>query len=253
MNIHLTCSSPYCKRNGGKDTPEMAFCDCVANIDLPRLPTCFRRFLREEFEKKNARIAKKIIEHNWKKSNTIYIKKLNETLAADAEEAAWERGTLWYFITISPEPGTDIQSFLKMAHKYMARRIHSECEFVIEQRGEELTDLNLTEFPPKIGEGIHAHFLAKRNLLYPPSKYLKNTINSWKCCCNVWNGANILAPGCPIYLEPLPYKPEILAQAKGYMKGHKNKFKLSKVAGDKIFRKKHNIASWYSRDLIVHK
>ncbi len=246
MKIHLPCSTPYCRRNGGQDTPEMAFCDCVANIDLPSLPSVFRKFLRDEFEKKNARIAKKIIEHAWKKGNTDYTKNLNATLTADAEEAAWERGTLWYFITVSPVPETDIQDFLKMAHKYMRRRIHSECQFVIEQRGEPITAESLTEFPPKIGEGIHAHFLAKRNLLYPPSKYLKNTINSWKCCCKVWTGANILAPGCPIYLEPLPSKPEVLADAKGYMKGHKNKFKLSKVAGDVIFRKKNNIASWYS-------
>ncbi len=249
MNIRLACTSLYCRRLGGKQSPEMAFCDCVANIDLPSLPSVFRKFLRIEFEKKNARIAKRIIEHHWKKSNTDYTKNLNDTLTADAEEAAWKRGTLWYFITVSPEPGTDIQDFLKMAHKYMGRRIHHACQFVIEQRGEPITAKSLTEFPPKIGEGIHAHFLAKRNLLYPPSKYLKNTINSWKSCCKVWNGANILAPGCPIYLEPLPSKPKILAEAKGYMKGHKNKFKLSKVEGDKIFRKQNNIASWYCRKI----
>ncbi len=245
MNIHLSCTTPYCRRNGGTFSPELAHCDCEANIRLPSLPTCFRRFLKIEFEKKNAKIAHKIIEHHWKKSNTTYIRKLNATMSADADEAAWERGTLWYFITVSPVPETDIQDFLMMAHKYMKRRIHSNCQFVIEQRGEPITAENLTEFPPKIGEGIHAHFLAKRNLLYPPSKYLKNTINSWKSCCKVWTGANILAPGCPLYLEPLPCKPEILAQAKGYMKGHKNEFKLSKVEGDKIFRKKNNIASWY--------
>ncbi len=247
MNIYLDCTSPICKRNGGHLSPEMAFCDCQANICLPSLPSVFVGFLKQEFQKKNLRIAKKIIDHHWKKSNTIYVKKLNETLTADAEEAAWERGTLWYFITISPEPGTDIHDFTKMAHKYMLRRIHSECQFVIEQRGEPITAESLTSFPPAIGEGIHAHFLAKRNLLYPPSKYLKNTINSWKCCCKIWAGANILAPGCPVYLEPLPSKPEILAEAKGYMKGHKNKFKLSKVAGDKIFRKKYNLQDWYCR------
>ncbi len=247
MEIFLSCSTPLCKRNGGHLTPERAFCDCQAKMLLPSLPTCFRKFLILEFEKKNARVAKKIIEHHWKKSNSNYIKNLNDTLSADAEEAAWSRGTLWYFITVSPKEETEIQAFLKMAHKYMMRRIHNECEFVIEQRGEPLTIDNLTEFPPSIGKGIHAHFLAKRNLLYPPSKYLKNTINSWKSCCKVWNGANILAPGCPIYLEPLPCKPEILAQAKGYMKGHKNKFKIRKVEGDQIFRKKNNLQSWYCR------
>ncbi len=247
MRIYLECTSLLCSRNGGHLSPEKCFCDCQANIDLPSLPSVFRTFLRDEFSKKNARVAKKIIEHHWKKSNTDYVKNLNDTLTADAEEAAWSRGTLWYFITVSPVPGTDIQDFLKMAHKYMRRRIHGECEFVIEQRGEPLTVSNLTDTPDKIGEGIHAHFLAKRNLLYPPSKYLKNTINSWKSCCKVWAGANILAPGCPLYLEPLPPKPKILAEAKGYMKGHKNKFKLSKVEGDKIFRKKNNIASWYCR------
>ncbi len=248
MKIYLDCTSPYCKRNGGHLSPEQSFCDCQANIDLPSLPSVFRTFLKEEFAKKNGRVAKKIIEHHWKKGNTDYVKNLNDTLTADAEEAAWERKTLWYFITISPVPETCIKDFVKMAHKYMMRRIHSECEFVIEQRGEPITEHNLTDFShPKVGEGIHAHFLAKRNLLYPPSKYLKNTINSWKSCCKVWTGANILAPGCPIYLEPLPSKPEILTEAKGYMKGHKNKFKLSKVEGDKIFRKKNNLRSWYCR------
>ncbi len=247
MRIYLDCTSPLCERNGGHLPAEMALCACQANMDLPSLPTPFRLFLIEEFKKKNARVAKKIIEHHWKKSKSIYIKKLNDTLTADAEESAWSRGTLWYFITVSPREGTGIQDFLKMAHKFMRRRIHSECEFVIEQRGEPVTVCNLTEVPPLIGKGIHAHFLAKRNLLYPPSKYLKNTINSWKSCCKIWSGANVMCPGCPVYLEPLPSKPEILAEAKGYMKGHKNEFKLRKVEGDKIFRKKHNLQDWYCK------
>lgn len=138
----------------------------------------------------------------------------------------------YFFITVNPKPGTDLQIFLKLLHNFCKRKPVVDYVYNIEQRGETEEDC---------GKGIHSHMLITwdNSLSGKIRQYLgetfKRVIGS--------NNNNI------ININKIPK--EYVLDKMDYLEGLKWDIeKDTKIKIDKIFRDKNKISFLYKNDLL---
>lgn len=163
-----------------------------------------------------------------KKLSPIHDKLLLERQAL-REEQAKRLGTLWLFLTVSPNNQVEFTDFQKKITQFSQRKMFKEFFYVFEQRGQDKKE---------IGKGFHCHLLLKRDISYKQCKVIKNSKNSFKNMTKV-NDFNIFNyHWCPEEY----YKDKI-----EYMTGTKTgDEKESKQLIDVLFREKYNLNNYYT-------
>lgn len=140
----------------------------------------------------------------------------------------------YLFITISPPPSLELQSFLKTIDKMCSKIWIGSYLYVIEQRQPPDT-VELVEAP-----GVHSHILIRLNRHVKTSIYtreLKSTFNKLMDVDN-YNIFNI---------KNIDNKEQIKIQ--GYMLNWKNsEDKHQKQYGDDVYRKINNLKHYYTFD-----
>ncbi len=144
------------------------------------------------------------------------------------EQTAREHNNSHLFITINPKPKTNLEEFVKKVQKFIKRNFCDEASAVIEQRGEEETEL---------GKGFHAHIALKRNVNYRPSDIVKGAKNTFKNCCDVKKPEllNVRIHGSDFHKDKMEY-------IQGIKTGEG---KSKKQEMDVLFRQKNNLEIVY--------
>ncbi len=158
----------------------------------------------------------------------IYDKLLDERQTL-REEQAKRLGTLWLWLTVSPNDKVEFLDFKKKIESFANRKMFKEYFYVFEQRSQE---------KETAGMGFHAHLLLKRNISYKQNKIVSNSKNSFKNMTKV-NDFNIFHfHWCP---------DEYLDDKMEYMTGAKTgSEKDIKQLIDVIFREKYNLDNYYT-------
>lgn len=148
---------------------------------------------------------------------------------------ATRRGQLYIWLTINPKPKVILEDFLKKLDTFVKRKMFLTYYYVIEQRGATAKTR---------GNGFHAHLLLKRNVLYPPSKILKNSMNTFKNVCNTKKRELFNFNWCPS---------EFLGDKIEYMKtgGKTDDGKDKKQLQDINFRLDNKIEPYYTNTEIA--
>lgn len=133
----------------------------------------------------------------------------------------------YFFITVNPKPGTDLQIFLKLLANFCKRKPVIDYVYNIEQRGETEADC---------GTGIHSHMLLYWNadMSGKIRQYLGETFKR----VIGFNNNNI------ININKIPS--EYVLDKMDYLEGNKwDTEKDAKIKIDKLFREKNNILFLY--------
>lgn len=144
------------------------------------------------------------------------------------EEQAKRLGTLWLWITVSPNPSVKFLDFKKKIDQTANRKMFSNFYYTFEQRASTIQEL---------GKGFHSHMLLKRDMKYKQNKVIKNLKNSFKNITNTDNHQIFNFHWCP---------EEYLTDKIEYMSGTKTgKDKDKKQLMDIVFRQKNNLKEYY--------
>lgn len=135
----------------------------------------------------------------------------------------------WVWLTISPKPDIELESFMKALDRSVHRKIWEKYYYVLEQRGT-IEDDNL-------GKGFHAHLLLRRN---PDTEYKhtkRQMKNTFKNFCNVDHDKVFYWKEC---------REDFLDDKLEYITNIKTADgKEAKQEGDVIWRKNNNILPLY--------
>jgi len=146
------------------------------------------------------------------------------------ERVAISHNNLYVWVTINPKSDITLEVFKRKMEKLAHRKIFTEAKYVFEQRG---TD------EQTLGNGMHCHLLARRNLSYKPFKVkecIQNTCKGIVGNVKSSNLVNVQNIGEEFAKDKLEY---ILGTKTGEGKDQKQKM-------DPIWRKKNNIAIYYN-------
>nr|QNG40987.1 hypothetical protein [Pygoscelis antarcticus]QNG40989.1 hypothetical protein [Pygoscelis antarcticus]QNG40991.1 hypothetical protein [Pygoscelis antarcticus]QNG40994.1 hypothetical protein [Pygoscelis antarcticus]QNG40996.1 hypothetical protein [Pygoscelis antarcticus] len=133
------------------------------------------------------------------------------------------------FITVNPPPTLSLNDFLNQISKTMTKNWIDSYLYVIEQRGENETD---------IGKGVHTHILLKLTKHKKQSEITREIKNTWKKVLDVDN-YHILNIK---YIDDLEQK-----RKQNYILGTKTEsVKHLKQAYDIIYRKNNKLQKYYN-------
>jgi hypothetical protein len=150
------------------------------------------------------------------------------------EEQAKRLGTLWLWLTVSPNDKVLFEDFQKKVSQYAERKMFKDYFYVYEQRG---------QHKEEIGKGFHCHFLLKRNIMYKQNKIISNSKNSFKNMTEVNNFQIFNYHWCPD--EYLKDKLEYMQD----MNKHGQE-KNSKQLMDILFRQEKNLNNYYKKECL---
>lgn len=145
------------------------------------------------------------------------------------EEQAKRLGTLWLWLTVSPNDKIKFEDFQKKVTLFAKRKMFKDYFYVYEQRG---------QHKEEIGKGFHCHFLLKRNIMYKQNKIISNSKNTFKNMTTVNDFQIFNYHWCPD--EYLKDKLEYMQD----MNKHGQE-KNSKQLMDILFRQKKNLKEYY--------
>jgi len=149
------------------------------------------------------------------------------------EQRAVKHHNTHLWITINPKTSVKLVDFVKSIAKISTKTCFTSCLYVFEQRGTSKQDM---------GQGMHCHMLAKRNLNYKPCKCRDNVKNSCKKLVGNINHKN--------QLQIVTIGEDFAKDKKDYILG-KNKIstptnnKAAKQDMDVPWRVKNNLQSSY--------
>jgi len=145
------------------------------------------------------------------------------------EEQAKRLGTLWLWLTVSPNDKVKFPDFQKKITQFAQRKQFKEYFYVYEQRSKD---------PETAGQGFHCHLLLKRNISYKQNKIISNSKNSFKNMTNTNDFQIFNYHWCP---------DEYLNDKIEYMTGSKTGCeKDTKQLIDVLFRQKYNLSNYYT-------
>lgn len=145
------------------------------------------------------------------------------------EEQAKRLGTLWLWLTVSPNEKVLFKDFEKKVSQFSQRKMFKDYFYVYEQRG---------QHKDEIGKGFHCHLLLKRNIMYKQNKIISNSKNSFKNMTKVNDFQIFNYHWCP---------EEYLKDKLDYMQdmNKHGQEKNSKQLMDILFRQEKNLKQYY--------